>query len=50
MPNTQTKGETHGCIVCGKPYQLYEIYHADGNFIDLKVKSAGANNKSGKCL
>jgi hypothetical protein len=42
MPNTQTKGETHGCIVCGKPYQLYVVYDAGGKFIDLKVMSAGA--------
>jgi hypothetical protein len=42
MPNTQTKGETHGCIVCGKPYQLYVVYDASGKFIDLKVMSAGA--------
>lgn len=42
MTDTQTKGETHGCIVCGKPYQLYVIYDASGKFIDLKVMSAGA--------
>jgi hypothetical protein len=42
MPNTHTKGETHGCIVCGKPYQLYVVYDANGKFIDLKVMSAGA--------
>jgi hypothetical protein len=38
----QTKGETHGCIVCGKLYQLYVVYDASGKFIDFKVMSAGA--------
>jgi hypothetical protein len=42
VTDTQTKGETHGCIVCGKPYQLYVVYDASGKFIDLKVMSAGA--------
>jgi hypothetical protein len=36
MSNTQTKGETHGCIVCGKPYQLYVVYDASGKFIASK--------------
>lgn len=42
MSNTHTKGETHGCIVCGKPYQLYVVYDAGGKFVDLKVMSVGA--------
>ena len=42
MPNTKTKGETHGCIVCGKPYQLYVVYDVSGKFIDFKVMSTGA--------
>lgn len=42
MTDTKTRGETHGCIVCGKPYQLYVVYDASGKFIDLKVMSAGA--------
>jgi len=42
MPNTHTKGETHGCIVCGKPYQLYVVYDANGKFMDFKIMSAGA--------
>jgi hypothetical protein len=36
-----TKGETHGCIVCGRPYQLYVVYDEDGNYIDLQVMSPG---------
>ena len=41
MSQTHTKGEMHGCIVCGKPYQLYVVYDASGKFIDSKVMSAG---------
>lgn len=42
MPDNNTRGEVHGCIVCGKPYQLYVVYDSDGKFIDCKVMSAGA--------
>ena len=42
MSGKETKGETHGCIVCGKPYQIYAVYNANGKFMDLKVMSAGA--------
>ena len=36
-----TKGETHGCIVCGRPYSLYVVYDEDGNYVDLQVMSTG---------
>lgn len=42
MPDKHTKGEMHGCIVCGKLHELYVVYDAAGNFIDCKVMSAGA--------
>jgi hypothetical protein len=32
----------HGCIVCGKLYQLYVVYDSAGKFIDFKVMDAGA--------
>ncbi len=41
MPEKHTKGEMHGCIVCGKLYQLYVVYDANGKFVDAKVMSAG---------
>jgi len=41
MSETHTKGETHGCIVCGKLYSLYVVYDSAGRFVDLKVMSAG---------
>lgn len=37
----EAKGEMHGCIVCGKLYQLYVAYDENGNFIGSKVMSAG---------
>ena len=41
MPETKAKGEMHGCIVCGKLYQLYVVHDANGNFIGSKIMSAG---------
>jgi hypothetical protein len=41
MTTKHTKGETHGCIVCGKPYQLYVVCDVQGKFIDAKLMSAG---------
>jgi len=37
----EAKGEMHGCIVCGKLYQLYVAYDQNGDFIGSKVMSAG---------
>lgn len=31
----------HGCIVCGKLYQLYVVRDSNGNYIGSKVMSAG---------
>ena len=42
MSTTHTTGETHGCIVCGKLYQLYVVYNEAGQFVDSKVMSPGA--------
>ena len=36
-----TKGEMHGCIVCGKLFQLYVVSDKNGKFVDAKVMSAG---------
>jgi hypothetical protein len=35
------KGEVHGCIVCGKLYQLYVVHDSDGKYLGSKVMSAG---------
>ena len=37
----EAKGEMHGCIVCGKLYQLYAVYDSNGKYIDSKILSAG---------
>ena len=37
----EAKGEMHGCIVCGKLYQLLVAYDANGKYIGSKVMSAG---------
>ncbi len=41
MADKTTKGETHGCIVCGNLYQMLVVYDLHGRFIDCKVMSAG---------
>jgi hypothetical protein len=41
MTEKYTKGEMHGCVVCGKLYQLYVVNDASGKFVDAKVMSAG---------
>ena len=47
MSETTTKGEMHGCIVCGKLYQLYVFHDSDGKYIGSKVMSAGGKEVSG---
>jgi len=41
MSDTKAKGEMHGCIVCGKLYQLLIAYDANGKYVGSKVMSAG---------
>lgn len=41
------KGEMHGCIVCGKLYQLYAAYDSNGNYIGSKVMSGGGKEVKG---
>lgn len=47
MAETKGKGEMHGCIVCGKLYQLIVAYDSNGNFIGSKVMSAGGKEVRG---
>ena len=47
MAETVTKGEMHGCIVCGKLYNMYVFYDANGNYIGSKVMSAGGHEVNG---
>ena len=41
MNETHTRGEMHGCIVCGALYQLYVVSDSHGKFVDCKVMSQG---------
>jgi hypothetical protein len=43
----EAKGEMHGCIVCGKLYQLLIAYDSNGNFIGSKVMSGGGKEVIG---
>jgi len=47
MSDTKAKGEMHGCIVCGKLYQLLVAYDANGKLIGSKVMSAGGKEVKG---
>jgi hypothetical protein len=47
MAETKGKGEMHGCIVCGKLYQLIVAYDSSGKFIGSKVMSAGGKEVKG---
>ena len=47
MSETKAKGEMHGCIVCGKLYQLYVAHDSKGRYIGSKVMSAGGREVTG---
>ena len=47
MADPVTKGEMHGCIVCGKLYQLYVVYDAEGKYLGSKVMTAGGHEVKG---
>jgi len=47
MSNTRAKGELHGCIVCGKLYQLLVAYDSNGKYIGSKVMGAGGREVKG---
>ncbi len=46
MSETHVKGEMHGCIVCGKLYELYVFYDENGKFVESKVMSEGGRKVS----
>ena len=47
MSDTKGKGEMHGCIVCGKLYQLLVAYDSNGKYIGSKVMSGGGKEVKG---
>ena len=48
MAEVKAKGEMHGCIVCGKLYQLYVVHDSEGNYVGSRVMSAGGKEVSGQ--
>lgn len=47
MTDARTKGEVHGCIVCGKLYHLYVVHDGQGNYMGSRVMSAGGREVTG---
>ena len=47
MSDPTTKGEMHGCIVCGKLYHLYVVHDAEGNYLGSRVMTAGGREVKG---
>ena len=47
MSEAKTKGEMHGCIVCGKLYHLYVVYDPQGKYVGSRVMSAGGKEVKG---
>lgn len=47
MAETTAKGEMHGCIVCGKLYQLLAAYDSNGKYIGSKVMTPGGKEVKG---
>ena len=41
MPENHTTGEMHGCIVCGKLYNLYVVRDPLGKFVGCTVMTPG---------
>jgi hypothetical protein len=41
MSDKHTTGEMHGCIVCGRLYQLYVVHDDKGRYIGCKVMTPG---------
>ena len=47
MSENKAKGEMHGCIVCGKLYQLIVVHDSNGNYIGSQIMSAGGKEVKG---
>jgi hypothetical protein len=45
MSNNSDVVEQHGCIVCGKIYNLLVVYAPDGKFVDCAVTSPGGGHQ-----
>jgi len=43
----EAKGEAHGCIVCGRLYQLYVVHDSEGKYLGSKVMTPGGKEVQG---
>jgi len=43
MSKNKTVVEMHGCIVCGRIYNVFAIYTPDGRLVDCTVTSPGGH-------
>ena len=43
----EAKGEAHGCIVCGRLYQLYVVHNSEGEYLGSKVMTPGGREVKG---
>jgi hypothetical protein len=43
MSNNSNVVEQHGCIVCGKVYNLLVVYDSDSKMVDCAVTSPGGH-------
>lgn len=47
MTENKARGEMHGCIVCGRLYQLIVVHDVNGNYIGSRVMTAGGKEVKG---
>lgn len=47
MIDARTKGEMHGCIVCGRLHHLYVVHDSEGKYMGSRVMSAGGREVEG---
>lgn len=45
MPENKIVVETHGCIVCGKVYNLLVVYDPDGNLVNCTVTGSAGGHR-----
>jgi len=45
MSNNSDVVEQHGCIVCGKLYNLLVVYAPDGSLVDCAVTGPGGGHR-----
>lgn len=44
MSENKNTGEMHGCIVCGRVFNILAVYTPDGRLVDCTVTSPGGHS------